>query len=301
MAKARQVNNLLLLVLLGLVVLFIPGVWVYFTREAPARLEAQFPTGVETQFILKYDASTTPRPTERVLFNVDPKGKPCLLIGRNILAARYSADSDAKLYRLPGSQILSDFAWMHGGSLLLIEGKNLVLLTAEGLEPIQALPRAGMRLAPASPDACYLFGGDTPEQQRKLYLYRQGGKLLYLLQAEAPITAVAGNGEATFVAIDRAIYLLALGNPLTLILRTQDPVTALAIGPDSSLFFSTSAGVGFSSGPESGYLFVRGQGAEIQVRGEVLYLYFPRTGIMKCSPASLFLKTAEANLARVKK
>jgi hypothetical protein len=293
MAAARR-----LIALLAIAAGVTAAGWYFFHfRNLPKPLEAQFPVGLESELILRFDETTLPDRSTRVLFNVDPRGKPHLLVGRNIIAVKFSDESDAKLIPLPGKESISDFAWMHDGSLLLTEGHRLVLLTGDGLESVQSLPQAGMRIAPASSDGCYLFGGSTSEQKRNLYLYRQKGDLLHLLESEAPIAAVAGNGEFTFVAINNAIYLLAPGNPLELILQTQDPVTALAIGPESSLFYATSAGVGFCGGTGNGHLFVLGQGAEIQVREDLLYLFFPNVGIMKCSPANLFLHGSDTNQA----
>jgi hypothetical protein len=259
-------------------------------------LSAKFPSGVKAEFILKFDEKTADARAKAgpVLFNVDTAGQPYLLIGRTFLAAKYSEDSKADAVALPPGEAISDFSWTSDGSLLLIEGNRLMVMAPKGLKLVQTLPQAGMNLAPASEDECYIFGGVDLEQQRNLYIYRKSGALLHLLQAESPIAAVAGNGEVTFVAIKDGIYALAPGYPLSLVLNHRSDITSLAVGPNYSLFYSSSDGVGFSSKKGSGELFVRGRGAELQVRDETLYLHFPNLGIMKCSPASEFLKTAEA-------
>ena len=302
MATVKRTGCMLVVVLL-----LGGGAWYFYLRKAPLTLDSQFPVGLQAEFILKFDETTPAETNHRGIFNVDPKGRPYLLIGRTLIAAKHSADSEAELIPLldfepirdfktiSDFEMIGDFAWMRDGSLLLIEGTRLMVLTREGMKSVQELPQAGMKLAPASENECYLFGGETLEQQRNLYLYRKRGGLLHLMQAESPIATAAGTGELTFVAINDAIYVLSPANTLTLVLQANDPVTSLAIGPDFSLFFSTSKGVGFSSGSNRGFLFVNGQGAEIQVRDEMLYLFFPKIGIMKCSPASLFLKTSEVN------
>jgi hypothetical protein len=288
-SKKRKIGCVVLLALLMVGVGFFS-----YVRWAPAPFGAKFPIGVKSEFILKFDERTAAANVKPVLFNADLSGRPFLLVGRTVIAAKYSDDSKAEAIPLPAGEAISGFAWMGDGSLLVIEGKRLSVLTSEGLKPVQTLPQAGMELAPASTDECYIFGGKDPEQQRNLYVYRRSGSLLHLLRAEAPIAAAAGNGELTFVAINDAVYALAPGYPLTLVFRARSPVISLAIGPEFSLFYSTAAGVGFSNKRGSGELFVSGRGAEIQVRDETLYLFFPNVGIMKCSPASEFLKTVEA-------
>jgi hypothetical protein len=266
---------------------------------APGDARAQFPAGVKTEIVLKFDEDMAADPasdakTKRVLFDVDPDGAPYLLVGRQLISAGRSAESEPFAVPLPITGRVSDFAFFRSGSPLLIEANRLAALTNEGIRSVQVLPQTGMRLTPAGNDACYLFGGDEAEQRKNLYLYRNGGELLHLLRAETPISAVAGDGEFTFVAIDKTVYVLALGSDLKAVLQTEDPITALAVGPQASLFFSTTAGIGFSDGANRGRIFMEGAGADIQVRGESLYLYFPKLGIMKCSPVNLFLKPADA-------
>ena len=126
-----------------------------------------------------------------------------------------------------------------------------------------------------------------------MYLYRKDGTLLHLLQAPAPITAVAGNREFTFLAIGEKIYLFSEGKPLLLAYATDSNVTSLAISPPAGIFFATTESVGYVSEPGRGFSFVQGKGAEVQVRGNSLFLFFPDQGIMMCSPILGFAKMAE--------
>jgi len=271
------------------VVLFLAGGGFVYLRLRPRAFAAEFPSGLHAEFLVRLDDPKAARPTRPVHFNVDRDGRPFLLVGRTFIAVQHSETSVSEALPLPDGEPISDFAWMTDGTLLVIEGKTMSAVTGNGLKLVQTLPQPDMKLAPASVDRCYLFGGRDPEQQRKLYLYKRGGDVLQLLQTESPIAAVAGDGENTFVAIDRAIYLMMPGSPLTQVYRAQDPIISLAIGPEFTLFFSTASDVGFSNGTGNAQLFVHGRGAEIQVRDETLYLYFPGVGIMQCSPVGVFL------------
>ena len=155
------------------------------------------------------------------------------------------------------------------------------------------LPDEQMKVAPASVNECYLYGGKNAKVRRDLYLYRKDGMLLHLLRAPAPITAIAGNREFTFLAIGPKIYLFTEGKPLLLVYSTDSNVTSLAVSPPAAIFFATANSVGYVSEPGRGFSFVQGKGAKVQVRDGSLFLFFPDQGIMKCSPISGFVKMAE--------
>lgn len=259
----------------------------------PEDVKVAFPEGLETETIFKLPKGE-PRPP-KVLFRVDHEGTPYMLIGRRLIAAKHSDDSRAEAFSLGKGEAINDLVWMSDGILLLVEGNRLMISTPEGLKPVQVLPGPGMRLAAASEDSVYLFGGDDPEQRTKLYIYKAGGKLLHLMKAESPISAAAGDGKVTFVAIDKGVYRLEPGVPLAAALLAQAPVTSLTLGPKSTFFYSTSKGTGFSDGRRGGSPFVIGEGAEVQVRGELFYLFFPKdVAIIKGRPVSSFLKALGA-------
>ena len=149
-----------------------------------------------------------------------------------------------------------------------------------------------MRVRPASAGQCYLFGGYPASQAVNLYLYRKGGDILQIIRAEAEIRAVAGDGDFTFVAIDRSVYLLAPERPLTLVCRAERPIRSLALGPSSVLFYATDTSVGISTGPGHRVEFLQGRGGEIRVRGETLYLFSPSRGLMSLFPVSRLVRMA---------
>src|SRR5205823_10304405 len=130
-----------------------------------------------------------------------------------------------------------------------------------GLQPLIELPSAGMRLAPAGRDACYLFGGETEVQRRELYLFSRTRPLRSLLRTEAPITAVAGDGVETAVATGSEIYLIA-GGRATRIQAADGPITSLSGAPPYGLFYTTSTHAAFLHGKGRGFGFLDAKDAQ---------------------------------------
>ena len=231
------------------------------------------------------------KPEEVNGFDVDPEGRPVLLVGGRVLV-RFGRDEQRTAETIPlrSKGPLDDLAWMDDGSLLAISYRTLTELTGAGLEDVHRLPQAEMRMRPASAGQCYLFGGYPSSQA--LYLYRKGGEILHVLEAEDEIRAVAGDGDFTFIAIDRSVYLMAPEQPLTLVCRAERPITSLALGPDSVLFYATDATVGISTAPGHVVEFLRGRGGRIRVRGNTLFLFSPSKGLMSFSPVSRLVRMA---------
>jgi len=269
------------LVLLGALAL---GVYLLWPRDRRP-LTALLPQDVYVVELVRLDELEHPGAVSR--FDVDPEGCPALLAGRALVVLGADGRRTPETIRLRNEYGIDDFAWMDDGSLLAISGQTLLELTGTGMKNVQVLPEGSMRVRPASAGQCYLFGGYA------LYLYRKGGDILEVLRAESEIGAVAGDGEFTFVAIDRSVYLMAPEQPLTLVCRAERPIRSLALGPSSVLFYATDDSVGISTGPGHWVEFLQGRGGEIRVRGETLYLFSRSQGLMSFHPVSRLVRMAE--------
>jgi len=256
-------------------------------------IEVMLPQDLKATFVTSFDGLWADRPAQPLLFDVDNDGRPFIGLKHTLIAIQVADDEPPDSLRITGIEAIDDFAWMEDGRVLLVAGKSLGELTEDGFDPILTLPDEQMKVAPASVNECYLYGGKNAKVRRDLYLYRKDGMLLHLLRAPAPITAIAGNREFTFLAIGPKIYLFTEGKPLLLVYSTDSNVTSLAVSPPAAIFFATANSVGYVSEPGRGFSFVQGKGAKVQVRDGSLFLFFPDQGIMKCSPISGFVKMAE--------
>jgi hypothetical protein len=260
------------------------GVYLLWPRDQRL-LTALLPQDVHVVELVRFDELEHPGAVSR--FDVHPEGCPALLAGDNLVLLGADGRRAPETIRLRSEHGIHDLAWMDDGSLLALSHRTLLELTGTGMKDIRTLPESFMRVRPASAGQCYLFGGCN------LYLYRKGGDILEVLRAESEIGAVAGDGDFTFVAIDRSVYLMAPEQPLTLVCRAGRPIRSLALGPSSALFYATDFGVGISTGPGQCVEFLQGRGGDIRVRGETLYLFTPRQGLMSLYPVSRLVRMAE--------
>jgi hypothetical protein len=221
-------------------------------------------------------------------FDVDLDGRPVLGIRNLLIRLQVRPEEEPESLAIDGIEQIDDFVWMEDGSLLVISGRILGEVTEDGFKTVLELPDSGMRLAPATADELYLYGGRTANQRREVYLLRRGSGLVHLLRAPAPVTAVAGNRAVTFLAADNSILLLSEGRAPSVVLVTDAPIRGLAFSLPTVLFYSTDDAVGQLSRPGESAVFIHGKHADIRVRGGGLYLFFPREGILRCSPLSHF-------------
>ncbi|HUU42223.1 MAG TPA: hypothetical protein VMX57_00500, partial [Planctomycetota bacterium] len=287
MGAPRQVTFVVAATLLSLVT-------ATFAQAPPASFEAALPEGVHATFLVRFDKALPEAARRALHFDVDRDGNPVLLAGNTLVVPGDAPDAPVETLEVAGVERVDAFACMTDGTMLVVSGRDLGQLTDTGFQKMLTLPAEHMRVAPASREACYLLGGDTPDARRDVWLYEKGGKLLHLVRAESPVTAVAGAGEATFFAVGNSVFLHVrskdLPGTLRLVHTADDAVTALALSPPSGVFCATAKGVAYVAGPGSGFTFLRGKGARLSTHGETLYLFFGDEGVMRCSPVTLFEK-----------
>ena len=280
-------------VLVAVLLLMVTGAGLFLRPCRASGVEVVLGEDLKAEFVARFDGIWRDRPRQRLLFDVDGDGRPFVLLRHTLIALQVTDDVPPEALRIGGVEAIDDFAWMAEGRMLLIAGKSLGELTEDGFDPILTLPDEHMKVAPASDNECYLYGGSSAKTQCNLYLYRKDGTLLHLLVAPAPITAVAGTREFTFLAIGAKIYLLSEDKPLLAAYSADSNITSLAMSPPAGIFFSTDDSVGYVSEPGRGFSFIQGKGAQVRVRGDSLFLFFQDAGVMRCSPISRFAMMAE--------
>jgi len=111
---------------------------------------------------------------------------------------------------------LRSFAFVPGGMLIGVRGRNLVYLDPYGsLKTLVGLPALGMNVAPGHGETLLLFG---PEGKGGygLYLVQPGRHLTKLLRSPKPITDAAQAGSRVLFISDGALYGVS-GDKLRLI------------------------------------------------------------------------------------
>lgn len=265
----------------------------------PAGYEVYLPEGLDIDIILEPSDVERIGGNKKTIFQLNEAGEPTLLLGETFLTLKSSeGDEVIPPFRVEGAGSISHYAWMPDGTLMIISGKVLGILTTEGFMPILKLPHEDMKIEPASDDLCYLYGGSTKEQQRRLYLLKKGGMLLHLLEADEPVTAVAGDGKTTFIASGGSVLTLRPGE--TEIMYTAgEEIGSLTVSKETGgIFFATVSSAGYIHGKETGFEFIKGVGAEVKTFNDSIYIYFPDGEMFKVSPVSLFGETAETAAGR---
>lgn len=270
---------------------------------AAAETLAVLPEGVAASYVLRL-RDLPPAVQERreeLLFDVNEAGRPFVLVDDLFVPLPARGDRQRlKPFRIDSPGRVRSMAIMRDGAVLAIAGRTLAVFEGDGFRPLTSLPARGMRVAPAARSHAYLYGGDTPETRRNLYLYRKDRKLILLVRSEEPLTAVAGFGDVTFFAAGKWIFMTRPGEPVTPLFRAEEDVTALAPSPPTGLFFATSRGVWYLFESSRAYRVFRGRALPV-VRAGKLYVYFADEGDLAVfAPMNSFDATA-AKLMRVEK
>lgn len=264
-------------------------------KDVPLPFTSVFPRGVKLGFVLRLGEQFPDIAAKKSLFDISHKGQPFLVIDDTFIGLKSTKKHKLGAFKIPELKNISDFTWMEDGTLLVISGKKLGEITIDGFQPIINLPFTGMKIKPASTDRCYLYDGNMSQKKQEIYLYKKGGELLKLFQAPGTINAIAGDGKTTFIAIGKEIFALRWNGLLTLIYEVDDNVTSLEFYPPVGLFYSTKKTVGYIHKNGEGYEFIRGQGGDIRVKGDDLYIFFQDSGdLLKCFPVSKFNKLTKA-------
>jgi hypothetical protein len=234
-----------------------------------------------------------------LLFDVNDHGRPVVLAGDLLIPITLRRDRTAPApVRIAAPRSVNSLAIARDGNLLIVADRSLAAFDGERFRTIAQLPARGMHVTAAGAGDVYLFGGETAQQQRNLYVFRQDRKLILLTRSADPITAVAGSGSTTFFATGKWIFLSRTGEGTKPVFRADDDVIALAAAPPSGLFFATAKGVFYEYENGRAYRVFRGHAAPV-VRAGKLFVYFPDEGdLIAVTPLKAFQETATKLLAR---
>ena len=217
------------------------------------------------------------------IFSMDSNGQPWLSFGHVVVALKIEEKKEppSPLLVAPGT-VIDQFAWTSDGVPLVVSGRRLGTVGLQGFVPMIDLPSDHMRLVAAPGDFCYLFGGDNA---RNLLLVQKDGGIRHLFEAEGPITAVAGYGEHTFVAVGKAVYRLTQGELVELLGELRSDVLSIAPNSATSVFYATGTTVGYLS-PGRASTLAEKDGVQLALHDEKLYLFIPGEGLIVYSPVS---------------
>lgn len=214
-----------------------------------------------------------------------PPGVPMALYrGRLFALTERAAAPRADWMPPPDSQPVRDFCWLDGHTVALLRSTALDFVRDGKVAKGIALPSRGMRLARADGEHCYVFGGEADPYGREVLLVGADGSVRNLFRALAPVTAVAGNGTNTFVAVGTAVYFLAPERNPVPVFRERSAIVELAQVPEVGVFYRTVDGVGCIENPESGALFYSGGIEAMDARGGRLLLLTKEREVLLIAP-----------------
>jgi hypothetical protein len=235
---------------------------------------------------------------------VDPASKPWFLCGKRYLAGlEYGAN-------IGFDRRVDDAAWLDGGLVFVaVDDKLGVVPVKEHIKETKGkgikflatkvlgrFPMTGMKLSAGTGDVLYVIGRDTTTQKQDLYLVRKTGdgwSTRFLLATRAGVSAVAGDGTRTFVAIGPRI--VEVGEKTTTPVLSPRPeraaeVTGLEYGPKLGLFYTTAKGVGYA-GTHYHFQFLKTPDTQIRLSGTSLFVLLGGgRGVLKLDDLDTFGK-----------
>lgn len=232
---------------------------------AGPQLELLVPKGIQTTVYLNKDQSVKPATKA---FDISPEGLPFEADGQLLRPLMASGQKQ----RFEVSSI-DDFSWMGDGTLLIISKNSLLQGEAESLSVGPSLPEQGMHIRPAGEAAAYIFDGNATATNHTLYLLRREAGFTKLVTLPYPITAVAGDGDTTYVATGKTVVRLQWDQSTEVVYVSNFPIVSLELAPEEGLFFSTQSAVWFLSKEGRALEFVRGFGGQLRLRNEALFLF----------------------------
>ena len=224
-------------------------------------------------------------------FDISPNGAAVVGVRGNLVDA---ASGRSLLRRLlPGSprlvvvhgelalektEVISGFAFTDDGTLVVVSGQKLGIVSGRRLALQVELPAPNMRIASGRPGQLLLFGGDgaTPAQREaleaeitrrealfgrthpearrlrarlatlpnscRLYAWYKGGRSQLLLETPSPVRAATVHGETIWLATSSAIFEWVPGGEMTIRLAAPEgrSIDGLAIDPADGVAYFTA-------------------------------------------------------------
>jgi|GEM_PF-1459785 len=230
-----------------------------------------------------------------VSFAVDASGRPWLgLPDENLVL------NPTRQYRFSLSHPFSNLVCLDNGALLFQTDRDLGFLAPTDqpiirdanavlpFQPMVSLPLPACTVYAGTGDCLYV-AGPGPSGNHEVYLLQpqrgpSGGKRTLrsfrkVFECPDRIWAVTGDGDVTFAAFGQVIA--RIGRPgrtePELIVHLTNEFTDLAYLPGTGLFYATRTGVGVATDDGGAWDFLRGYGAQIELRDGTLYLFLEGT------------------------
>lgn len=236
---------------------------------------------------------------------LDVKAVPWLTCReRFLLAPQYG-----RMFRL--DKPISDVAWLDDGFIFAgSRGKLAVIPVIQALErkPAQAVEPLrlkflglvrleDMKLAIADGNSLYVYGRDPETGSTKIFIVRSGDKwsVAPLTATKEKVTAVAGDGKRTFVAIGRRVLQFipaktagAEPQAQTIFVHPDSVITGLDYSLKLGLFYVTAEGVGFIG--ESYYFeLLSSPHTQIRLAGSSLFIMLSQErGVLRLDGMNVF-------------
>jgi len=204
-------------------------------------------------------------------------------------------------FRVPES--CNSMVCLENGALLAATATDLGFLSAPGevevnldrlpevpFQPITKLPLPGCRLFVGTGDCLYLVGHNQASEEDEVYVLRPEkraaagaeGKVirgfLKVFTSKEPISAVAGNGDVSFVVMGSLIVRASAPDKAIskFFLHPSESIGELVGSENGGLFYATASGVGYI-GPNGNVGFLGAPDPQICMQKGTLYILLPES------------------------
>jgi hypothetical protein len=234
---------------------------------------------------------------EASTFDVDPTGGLWLGYGGRSLVNPLS------LVAFSIDEKFRDMVYLDNGLLLMTNKKSLGYLVGVRVKgaktrvlrsvfkPILELPAPDSRLFPGGKDGFYLIGRDLGAKRDDVFFVDfkdKRGSVRKVLTSPSEIRAVAGDGQSTWVVMDRAVFRIDRYQqaPQPVFAHLSEPIQDLISVPSVGFFYTTAGGVWFFHDGQQ-VPVLRGGHLKIRYRDDALFVLFPQgQGLLKITGAS---------------
>lgn len=192
------------------------------------------------------------------------------------------------------------FCWLNNKTLVLLQETQLKILRDGVCTTNMILPFKNMRAVRADEDHFYLFGGENTGAQNDVLLLGVSGSITNLLHVPQPVTAVAGDGLNTFIAVGPAVFFLAGKDKPTPVFFASSAVKELALAPSNGVFYVTEAGLGYMTGPGSGMILLPQKIISMDCRNNRLLVLTADREVLLFSPVAGFSSLVDSAMKALK-
>lgn len=247
-----------------------------------------------------------PKPSNEALSSdlvrLSPAGRPLVLF-RNCITSLAENPSEQLFDWAPladAGGVPRDFCWLNNKTLVLLQETQLKILRDGVCVTNIVLPFRNMRVVRADGDRFYLFGGENTGTENDVLLFGVGGSIINLLHVPQPVTAVAGDGFNTFIAVGPAVFFLAGKDKPTPVFLASAAVKELALAPSNGVFYATEIGIGYVAGPGSGMILLPQKTISMDCRNNRLLVLTADREVLLFNPVAGFSSLVETVMNALK-